>query len=212
MKTLKLKVLSVAICLVLTLGIELAIRGFPYFVNLVEDFRGYDYESKIAKQYGWIGPKPGEILDPNYLVNTNGTTLYQLPKNELILLTVVDPGTGACKQTREQMLFLDENLQGKGVDRFIVCFSQKVSPSDLSEYVKSINLNTSSLSWTNGLESILPSIKAIVFPSHILIDSDGIVIKSFPGTSNEKLVRDRMAREVLRQVMVEKNRRSPHFY
>ena len=88
MKGLKLKVLSVAICLVLTLGIVLAIKGFPYFVNLFEDFRGYDYESKIAKQYDWIGPKPGEIVNPNYLVNTNGITLHQLPKNDLILRTV----------------------------------------------------------------------------------------------------------------------------
>ena len=57
MKSLKLKVLSVALCLFLTLGIVLAIKGFPYFLNLVEDFRGYDYESKIAKQYDWIGTK-----------------------------------------------------------------------------------------------------------------------------------------------------------
>ena len=42
MEGVKLKILSVTICSFLTLVIVLAIKGVPYFVNLVEDFRGYD--------------------------------------------------------------------------------------------------------------------------------------------------------------------------
>ena len=207
MKSLKLKFLSVTLCLVLTLGIVLAIKGFSYFKNLFYDFRGYDYEPNISKQFDWIGPKRGEILDSNYLVDKNGFTLAALTKNDLILLTVIDPGCGACKQTREQFRFLDENLVGKNVDRFIVCFSPTVSPSEMVEYVKAMELNTNSLTWTNGLESVLPSIKMIAFPTHILIDSNGTVIKSFPGTNNDKHVRDRMVRRVLEEVLKEKGRR-----
>ena len=70
------------------------------------------YDAKIAKQYDWIGPKPGEMIDSNRLINGDGLNLNRLAKNDLILLTVVDPACGACKQSREQMRFLDENLEG----------------------------------------------------------------------------------------------------
>lgn len=206
MKGLRIKLISLGICVVLTIGVASAIKGFSYFADFVEDFRGYDYDSKIAKGYDWVGPKPGEIIDTNYLVNTNGTTLGQLPRNDLLLFTVVDPTCGACKQTREQLRFLDENLSGKGIDYFIVCFSPKVSPLELSDYVKSLSLDTDSLSWSNGLETELSSIKTIAYPSHILVNSNGTVIKSFPGTSVEKPVRDRMVREVISQIIVERDR------
>lgn len=208
MKDVKIKVLSVAICLLLTLGIVLVIRGRSFFVNLVEDFRGYDYESRIEKGLDWTGPRRGEIIDLDYLVDKNGVTLHEFPKNDLILLTVIDTRCGGCKLTREQFRYLDENLDGKNVDRFMVCFSPNVSPLEMSEYVKSLNLNTNSLTWTNGLGSVLSSINTIAFPSHILMDSRGAVIKSFAGTNFDKSVRDRMARQVLQEVMEEKNRRA----
>lgn len=106
------------------------------------------------------------------------------------------------------MRFLDESLTAEGVNYYIVCFSPKQSSASLSDYVHSIGLRTDSFIWTNGLENVLPSIKIIAYPSHILIDKNGVVIKTFPGTSNEKAVRDRMVRQVLKEVVAERNRRN----
>lgn len=209
MKSVKHIAVSVAICLVVTLVTVLIIRGYSYFGNIIEDFRGYDYDSKIAKQYDWIGPKPGEIIDSNHLVNISGVSLEQFPKKELLLLTVVDPECPACKQSEEQLHFLQNNLTKEGIDYFIVCFSKKVSPSELSDYVRSLSLPSTSFSWADDFNNVLPSIKSIVFPSHILIDSKGFVIKTFPGTSNDKRIRDRMVRQVLNEVVAYKDRNIP---
>ena len=206
MKGIKIKLLSAAICVILTLGVVLAIRGFSFFVNLVEDFRGYDYEAKIAKGYDWVGPKRGEIVDTSLLLNSDDVPLSKIQKKDLLVLTVVDPECGACKITRDQFRFLSENLKENGIGYYTVTFSPNVSPVQLSEYVKSLGLNSDSLAWSNGLETVLPSLKSIAYPTHILIDSNGAVIKSFPGTSYDKNVRDRMVREVVRQVIDEKNR------
>ena len=207
MTKLKRRLVSITFSFILTLGIAAVIRGLPFFSNLIEDLRGYDYETTIARGYEWAGPKQGETIDINRLININGITLAKLSKNDLILMTVVDPGCGACKITQEQFRFLDENLEGRAIDRYLVCFSQKVSPSGLSDYVKTLDLSTDSLSWSGDLESVPTSIAKIVFPSHILVDSNGIVIRTFPGTSAEKRVRNRMVKRVLEEVLTEKNRR-----
>jgi hypothetical protein len=205
-RRIKINILSVIITLVFALTVVFAGNG--YFVELINDFRGYDYGPKLASQYDWIGPKPGETINPRFLVNPDGLSLSEIHKNDLVLLTVVDPECAASKITREQMRFLDENLSGKGVDYFLFSFSPKISPSELSDYVTSLTLHTNSLDWSNGIETVLPNLRNIVTPSHILIDSSGTVIKSFPGTSVEKRIRDRMVSQLLKEVIEEKRNRS----
>ncbi|PYS99922.1 MAG: hypothetical protein DMF63_09620 [Acidobacteria bacterium] len=202
MKSFRRLALSAAICVAATFGTVIAIRGFSYVVNIYEDFRGYDYDAKIAKQYAWIGPNPGEVIDVTKLQDTDGSTLDQLSNTDLILLTVVDPECAAAKESEEQMRFLDESLKQKGVDYFLAYFSRKISPGNLSEYTNSLTVDAKPLSWADDFENVLPSIKAIVYPSHILIDSKGRVIKTFPGTSNDRAVRFRMVRQVLKEVMM----------
>ncbi|GEM_PF-3020064 len=206
-KSLKIRVLSIVLCLLLTCTIIFGFRGFSYFAKMIEDLRGYDYDSKIARQYDWIGPKPGEIIDTSHLLDSEGRSLKSFSTKRVILLTVVDPDCAASRATKDQFRFLDENSEANGVDRFIVCFIPKVSSLSLSDYVSSLNLSTKSLAWNSGLVNVLPSITSIAYPSHILIEPDGTVIKSFPGTSNEKVVRERMVRQVLKEVLVEKARR-----
>jgi hypothetical protein len=200
--------LSVALCVVVTVGTVGVIRGFSYFKEIYEDYRGYDYDSKIAKQYDWIGPKPGEVIDTDKLVNTEGVSLDKLPKAGLMLLTVVEPECAASKESDEQMRFLSEKLTGRNIDYFLVCFSRKVSAESLSGFVDSLNLQAKSFSWNDDFENVLPSIKSIVYPSHILIDSKGVVIKTFPGTSSDRSIRDRMVRQVLKEVLEQSERRT----
>lgn len=208
MKPVKTKLLSVGICIVLTFAVVLAIKGSSYFFNFIEDIRGYDYGPKIAKGYDWIGPKDGEVIDLLSLRDENGVSIANKTASRLILLTVVDPSCPACKETADQFQFLNNEVKKIGVNYYIVCFSPKVQAGELSEYKTSLNLDTESMSWSNDFSKILPSIKAIAFPSHILVDSKGIVIKTFPGTSNETRIRDRMVRQVFYEVKAESDRRS----
>ncbi len=211
MKSLKHLCVGGAIALFVTLGTVSVIRGFSYFVDIYEDLRGYDYDAKIAKGYNWIGPKPGEEIDSNFLMNDQGVSLKKFPKSKskLLLLTVIEPECEAAKESQEQFRFLQENLAGEGIDYFIVSFSPEVSPVEISNYVRSLNIPAGSFSWTGDFENVLPSIKAIVYPSHILIDSNDVVIKTFPGTSNQKVIRDRMARQVLKEVLSFRDKISP---
>ena len=195
-------ILSIGICLILTTIVVFAIKGFNYFSNA----HGYDYDSIIRKGYDWTGPKIGEVINLDHLTNENNKSLSKVSNRQLILLSVVDPGCGACRTAKDQMKFLQENLKSNDIDYFIVSFSQDLSQVELSRYVKSMNLTANTYSWTGNYEDIISSIDKIVLPSHILVDSKGNVIKTFPGTDKEKSVRDEMAYQIIKEIIVEKSR------
>jgi len=199
----KKNVISIFLCLGLTLVVIFTIRGFQYLIQSHEQ-GSYDYDSIINKGYDWVGPKAGENLEFNYLVDENSNLLSQSSKNNLILLSVVDSECGASKISKDQMKFLEDNLKDIDVDYYVISFSQKLSPSELSQFVKSMDLSSRPFLWTKGYENTLPSINKMVLPSHILTDSKGNIIKTFPGTSNEKFIRQRMANQIVGEVSAEK--------
>ncbi len=100
-------------------------------------------------------------------MDENNKSLSEVSNRQLILLSVVDPECGACRTAKDQMKFLQESLKIKDVDYFIISFSQKLSPVELAQYVKSMNLTANTYSWTGNYEDIIPSIDKMVLPSHI---------------------------------------------
>jgi hypothetical protein len=88
--------------------------------------------------------------------------------------------------------------------------SRNPTDEEFLKYTKFIGIFALPLRWNKVSESALASLRQIVIPSHILIDSNGTVIKTFPGTSIDQRIRDRMAREVLRQVLDEHKTRKSH--
>ena len=207
---LKRYILSICICLVLSTIIAFAIKGVSRFTSS----SGYDYDSIIKKGYEWAGPKAGESINFDYLTDVNSKQLSEVSNRQLILLSVVDSESGSCRKARDQMRFLQENLKSLDVDYFIISFSQKSSNIELFKYVQSMNLTATTYSWTGGYENIIPSVNKMVLPSHILVDSKGKVIKSFPGTDNDKSVREKMTNQIIKEVNKEKselNAKSPIF-
>ncbi|MBA2495110.1 MAG: hypothetical protein H0V31_10510 [Acidobacteria bacterium] len=85
-------------------------------------------------------------------------------------------------------------------DYAIVSFSQKLAHKELSQYLMERNLSADSFLWIGGVNNILPSINKMVLPSHILVDRQGEVIKTFPGTDKEKSVRERMANQIVNEI------------
>jgi hypothetical protein len=202
MEMLKRYILSICICLFFTAAIVVAFKGFDYFNNI----QGYNYDSFIGKEYDWTGPKTGDVINLEYLTDENNKPLSEVSNQRLILLSVLDPECGACGMARDQMKFLQENLANKDVDYFIISFSQKLSPIELSRYTKSMNLAVSTYSWAGNYKDIIPSINKMVLPSHILVDAKGNVIKTFPGTDNQKSVRDKMVYQIIKEIIEEKSK------
>ncbi|MFT3742805.1 MAG: hypothetical protein QM785_00795 [Pyrinomonadaceae bacterium] len=167
--------------------------------KLIPDTRRYNYGPKLSKGYDWIGPTPGELIGTSYLKSSDGSQISATNKYDLILLTVVDPACPASKASRDQMEYLSRELKDLNIDYNIATFSPNVTALDMAAYVKSLTLDVSSVTWTSE-ERPAEAIQKMVSPSHILIDSKGEVIQTFPGTSVFEDVRLLMVKEVMRQI------------
>lgn len=196
----KKNILSMFFCVILTLLI-VAVFNFirPFFV--FRDTRGYDYDELINKGYDWTGPKVGEKINIDYLRDSKSISLSQQLTRSKILISVVDPECLACRTAGDQMKYLSEKLSNSNVNYAVVSFSQKLTDKELSKYIKSLDFEADSFLWTDKNENILPSINAMVLPSHILIDAEGKVIKTYPGTDKEKSTRDRMANQIVKETL-----------
>jgi hypothetical protein len=81
-----------------------------------------------------------------------------------------------------------------------VSFSSKHTAQDVSDYAAKLGVNAASLVWAEDSSSLPPSLNMIAYPSHILIDADGTVLKTFPGTSLERSLRTRLVNEIISDV------------
>lgn len=196
MTRLKRNIVSIALCALLTAGIAAGFRAIPILTDFVESFQGYDYES-ASKNADWKGPGRGEMIDLGFFVNEDGKALSQVTHQRPLVLTVVDPECGACRRSKDQIETLGKNLLNSDVGHVVVSFSQKLSAKELSDYVSELGAASEAFVWVKGDEEIPMSIKNMVIPSHILVTSDGNVLRAFPGTSNERKIRDRMVRQIL---------------
>jgi hypothetical protein len=198
--------LSAVICLSLSFLTVFTVKKIYSFVDLRDD-RGFDYDSIIARGYEWTGPKAGEQIDLNHLKDKNNAPLFQKSTKRFILLSVVDPECGASLVASDQMEYIQRNVEKNDVGYVVISFSQKLTPEGLIEYVRSLGLSTDTYLWTGRYEDLLPAIKEMIMPTHILIDSQGNVIKSFSGTDREAHVRERMANQIVKEVTERNNAR-----
>ncbi len=196
----KKNILSIFFCVILTLVI-VALFNFVKSFYIFRDTRGYDYDELINAGYDWTGPKIGEKIQLNYLKNGDGISLPQKLTHSKTLISVVDPECFACQAASDQMKYINEKLANSDVNYAVVSFSQKMTNKKLSEYVESLELDADSFLWTDKNENILSSINSMVLPSHILIDAEGNVITTYPGTDKEKSIRDRMANQIIKEIL-----------
>lgn len=193
----KVFLLSALVCIIASTAAAFAISFLA--PKLLPDFRRYNYGPKLARGYDWIGPTPGEFIGLPSFNDSNGQRIVASTPRGLVLLTVVDPACPAARSSRDQMDYLMRELKGLKVDYYLASLSPNVTALDMDAYVESLALEVKSFVWT-GEERPSPALRKMVSPSHLLIDSQGEVIQTFPGTSVYQDVRLLMAKEVMRQV------------
>lgn len=195
-------IISTAVCLSLMLVIVCTIQGLQtLFIS--RSTGGYDYNFIRRKGYDWTGPDAGQIISLNYLKNKDEIPLSEKFDSQLILITVLDPECGACRAAGDQINYLERQIKSLDFGYAVVSFSRKLSHKELSLFLTTQNIFTEPFLWTDETGNILPSIKKMVLPTHILIDKQGRVIKTFPGTSNERAIRERMTNQILEEIRSE---------
>ena len=164
---------------------------------------GFDFNQLRSKENEWRGPELGDKIDLARLRTKEDKTLASMVGPRLLMLVVINPSCALCKVARDEMIYLRTELSRLNVDYYIVSFT---APADrrveFFNYADSLKVGVQSFLW--NLEDGPPAESIFIMnnPSHLLVDQNGTVIRVWPGSYEEKAVRDRMARQIVADTTV----------
>lgn len=197
-KNILIKILGFGLSIVIILTVA---SGVKYFHTLLENhfFETYDFPSETT------GPGVGETISLNFLKNKNEMPLSESQNGKIIVLGVVDPDCGACKVAKDQISRVRDEIQSHDVQYIPVSFTSRDSEK-FFKLADSFGLSTNAFLWSDFNDLASESLQVMVVPSHLLIDSNGRILKKFEGTNKDRIVRMRMANQIIKEVLQEKEK------
>lgn len=161
----------------------------------------FDYDS--FRKNVWSGPKEGERIELGGLKSCDGEVFPQVPHKSLILLAVVDPNCEMCRMSADLINNVEREAESRGLTFFVVSFASTAPKEEFFTYADSVFKAAHSYYWEDRQLDPLPSLKKMVVPSHLLIDENGVILRRFPGSSADRLIRAEMATQIIREITQE---------
>ena len=162
---------------------------------------GFDFGLLRTREIDWRGPDLGHKLDLTRLEDRSGKTLASVIGNGPAMLVSVNSQCGMCSIAKDQMLRLRSELSSKGLNYYVLFFATQTPESDF-QYADALNLGAQTFVWNGNSGPPPEDVFKMAVPSHLLINSDGTVIRVWPGSYDDKSVRDRMAQQILADTSV----------
>jgi hypothetical protein len=164
--------------------------------------KGFDFNQLRSADNEWRGPDIGSKIDLTRLRMTDGKTLASVVGKRPIVLVSVNPDCAMCRIARDEMSYLREKLSSMDINYYLVFFASENPQSDFFEYSDSLKVSAPSFLWNADQGPPPESAFKMVNPSHLLLDVDGTVIRVWPGSNNDKEMRDRMAHQIIADTLV----------
>ncbi|HEX7330157.1 MAG TPA: hypothetical protein VF290_01575, partial [Pyrinomonadaceae bacterium] len=155
-----------------------------------------------APDIEWRGPNIGDKVDLTRLETADGQTLASFVDKRPIMLVALNPECAMCGIAVDEMIQLRDGLANKNLNYYTSFFNSLMPNADIFKYADGLDIRVQSFVWNKGAGSPPESIFKMTTPSHLLLKSDGTVIRVWPGSYAEKSVRDRMARQILSETSV----------
>lgn len=200
------KTFWVAAVFVLTLAtFSLGIYSSRIFLRRNENMlltEGFDFQRLRSSENKWRGPDVGFKVDLTRLKTQDGRTLASTVGQKPIMISTVDPNCNLCRTASDEMAQLRDELQKRGINYCLSYFPWKPPNVDFFKYSDSLNLGVPAYQWSAEDGTPPESVFTMTVPSHMLLNPDGTVIQVWPGSYNDKVVRQRMARQILADTAV----------
>ena len=163
---------------------------------------GFDFNQLRTAGNEWRGPNIGEKIDLSRLKKKDGTTLASMVGKRPIMLVSINPDCSMVRITSDEMSHLREKLSSMDINYYMAFFAAQTPQLDFFKYSDSLNVGAPSFLWDIQAGMPAESIFTMTTPSHLLINSDGTVIRVWPGSYKDKPVRQRMIRQIIADTLV----------
>jgi hypothetical protein len=106
-----------------------------------------------------------------------------------------------CQLSTDLIEGIRSEAESHQIKFFVVSFVSESPKEEFFRYANRLCDAGQSYYWQGNKDSVLPALRKMVVPSHLLIDENGRVIQRFPGSSAEKPMREQMARQIIRETL-----------
>lgn len=163
-----------------------------------EEFRrrgGYDFGTHMNLE--WSGPKAGERIDLQRFSGPGGEKITDTFGGEILMLATVDPDCAASRVARDELYDVRENLAGADVPYVLVSATVKRPPEEFYKYAASLGVAAPAFIWSSKEGPPPESLLTMVVPSHLLVRRDGTILRTWPGSSQDKKLRFHMVNQIV---------------
>jgi hypothetical protein len=179
-------------------------RGKTGFSGL--PFEGFDFTVN-SRNNASAGPDAGARIDLTRLKMRDGLSLANATHKSLIMLVTVDSKCGACKVASDEMRDIRNRIKPYDVEYHPISFTASITAPEASPdfftYADSLGLNASAFLWAAGTGPPPENLFLMVLPSHILVNTEGVILRKWPGTDNSPRIRRRMANQIVADTLDE---------
>lgn len=163
---------------------------------------GFDFKMLRSTNNEWRGPELGEKIDLARLRMKDGKTLGSVIGKGPSMIVAVNPDCAMCLVATDQMTHLREKLSTMNIKYYLVSFATPPPQVDFFKYSDSLNVGAPGFLWNVEAGTPPESLFVMTTPTHILLNDDGTVIHVWPGSYQDKAVRQRMARQIIADTLV----------
>lgn len=169
---------------------------------------GFDFSYSLDETVPGRGPKMGEKVDISALKTSAGIKFSSIANQQLIMLVTVDPNCGACQTAADEIRDVHRRIKEFGVPSYLVSFTSSNPPSEFFRYTNAFGVQTPAFLWDMTEKKPPELLYTMVLPSHLLVDSNGVVIRKWVGTDKQQLTRRKMANQIVADVSNELSHRT----
>lgn len=163
---------------------------------------GFDFNRLRSTDNEWRGPDIGEKIDLTRLTMKDGKSLASIIPKRPIMIVAVSPSCAMCAIAVDEMSHLREKLSSMEINYYIVSFTPPTPGTDFFKYSDSLNVGAPGFLWNADAGPPRESLFIMTTPTHLLLNYDGTVIHVWPGSHQERPVRQRMARQITADTLV----------
>ncbi len=187
------RITEISICIFVIVGVAYGLR---YVHSFMTDYFVASYDFSTYQK----GPQAGDVIPVENLKNRERKEISEVYQDKLILLGIVDPECGACRVAKDQIAWIQEDIQAHDIVYVFASFTHIGTEEEFFKYTDSFGFEADSFKWTSPDPPPI-SLKSFVVPSHLLMDSKGKILGKFPGTNRDIAIRKRIAKQITKEVL-----------
>jgi hypothetical protein len=157
---------------------------------------GFAFDKLRGEDNNWKGPSFGEKIDLAQLRGKDNTSHPSPGKTQLLMIVFINPACKMCEVATDEMSHVRDKVALLGIPYYVVSLVPLENSHAFFEYCDSLNLGVPTFMWSTK-EQPLTSLSTMVAPSHLLLDHNGVIIRTWPGSNEDQAFRIRMAKQIV---------------